>query len=66
MHPDKKLAMKHGADALKCYNHFRYLLEARELADYQLGPAGEHTVLDQVQLVGKARRIAAYADSFTK
>ena len=66
VHPDKKLGMKHGADALKCYHHFRTLLEARELADYQLGEAGEHTALAQVQLVGKARRVAAYAQSFLK
>lgn len=63
-HPDRKLRMAHGADALKAYNHLQLCRDEREQADYQMGPAGELPPQQVVAVVGKARRVMAFAAKF--
>lgn len=60
-HPDRKKAMAHGADALKCYHLMEVCLDEREKADYVMGPAGEIGPKDAVDVIGKARRVVQFA-----
>lgn len=63
-HPDRKLRMSFGADALKAYNKLEVCLDEREKADYLMGPAGELSPQEVVAIVGKARRVIEFADKF--
>ena len=66
VHPDKSMAMRHGADAIKCYHLMVACQEAREQSDYQLGAAGELSASEAVNIVGKASRVLKYAGSFSR
>lgn len=65
LHPDRKKALQHGADALKCFHLMRVCIDERERADYEMGLAGEVGPQEAVALVGKATRAVRYASKFT-
>lgn len=65
-HPDRSLAMRHGAGAIKCYHLMAACKDAREQSDYDLRPSAEPTAMETVNIVGKAGRIMKYASAFCR
>lgn len=65
-HPDRAAAMRHGADAIKCYHRMVACKEARERADYDLRQSAELSAAQAVNIVGKADRIVKDANMFLR
>lgn len=60
-HPDRRLAMQHGAAATQAYHRLAYCKDEREFADYLLGSNNDPEPKTAVDVIGKAKRVIDFA-----
>jgi hypothetical protein len=60
-HPDRKIAVGFGDEALKISQIFLRCMEHREVADYVMGEAGEVSLKTALGVIGNVDRIIKFA-----